>query len=126
MTPFEVPITIAVVTAKHDGCPKFLLPTSENAWPVIFRSFVQRTASQGPWGSASMSGVPGDSRLVRDDFREWMWDRNGEDGRKPPTDEVDNRDWKRRSKGLCDGLGLGRGELRNANALLLNEEGSEP
>jgi len=107
----------------HVGEPKFRLPTSENACPVIFLNFVQRTTSQGSWGtSGSESKVAGDNRLVREDFREWICVRKGDDGRMLPGDE-DSLDWNRRSKGRCDGLGLGRGEEpRNASALLLGDD----
>jgi hypothetical protein len=58
MIPLDVPITIDVETARQVGRPKLRFPISENACPVIFRSFVHRTTSQGPCtGSASVSGV---------------------------------------------------------------------
>ena len=45
--PLDVPNAIDDEIAIHVGRPKFLLPTSENAWPVIFLNFVQRITSQG-------------------------------------------------------------------------------
>jgi hypothetical protein len=70
--------------------------------------------------------VAGDNRLVSDDLREWIFAKKGEDGRMLPGDEEDNLDWNRRSKGRCDGLGLGRGEPRNARALLLGVDRIDP
>lgn len=56
-----------VETAKQVGRPKLRFPISENACPVILRSFVHRTTSQGLWGvSLSDSGV-GDTWLVIED-----------------------------------------------------------
>lgn len=91
MIPFEVPITIDVETAKHVGRPKLRFPISENACPVIFRSFVHRTTSHGLCGvSTSASGI-GEIWLVIDDCREWMWARNGD----PDLDALKGDDDKR-------------------------------
>jgi len=115
-----------VETARHVGRPKLRFPISENACPVIFRSFVHRTTSHGLWdGSLSDSGV-GESWLAIDDCREWRWARNGEPCLEALSGDDDSRDWKRRSNGRWAGLGLARGELRNASALLLWEDGMDP
>jgi hypothetical protein len=50
-------MTIVVETAKQEGRPKFLLPTSEKAWPVNLRNFVHRTTSHGA-EVESASGKP--------------------------------------------------------------------
>lgn len=96
-----------VETTMQVGCPKFRFPTSENACPLSFFNLVHCTTSQGPRGmSAPESTVPGDRWLVREDFREWIWARNGDDGRKLTGDAEESLDWKRRSKGRWEGLGL--------------------
>jgi hypothetical protein len=101
------------------------LPISEKACPVILRSLVHRTTSHGLGGtSLSDSGV-GETWLVIDDCRECRCARNGEPDRGALSGDEDNRDWKRRSKGRWAGLGLFRGELRKANALLLWEDSIE-
>lgn len=122
----EVPTTMLVDTAKQVGRPKLRLPISENACPVIFRSFVHRTTSHGLGGdSGSDSGV-GDTWLVIDDCREWIWARYGEPDRDTLRGDEDKRDWKRRSNGRWTGLGLTRGEPRGSNALLPCDEIMEP
>lgn len=71
MMPLEVPTTTEVDTAMHVARPKFRFPTSENAWPVIFLSFVHRTTSQGAGDvSESGSGVEENAWLANDEFRE--------------------------------------------------------
>lgn len=112
-------------TAKQVGRPKLRRPTSEKAWPVIFRNLVHRTTSQGLCGnSGSESGV-GDTWLVIEDCREWICARKGEPVREALSGDDDNRDWKRRSNGRCAGLGLTRGEPRKGKALPLCEESTE-
>lgn len=50
--PFEVPKAINAATAMHVGRPKFRLPISENACPLIFLSFVHLTTSQAASGES--------------------------------------------------------------------------
>lgn len=69
--PLDVPTTIEVDTAIHVGRPKFLLPTSENAWPVIFLNLVHLTTSHGAGGvSDSGSAAAEKTWLASDEFRE--------------------------------------------------------
>lgn len=71
---------MVVEIAKQVGRPKLRFPISENACPVIFRSLVHRTTSQGPWtGSLSDSGL-GEIWLAMEECREWRWARNGDPG----------------------------------------------
>jgi hypothetical protein len=124
--PLDVPMTIDVDTARQVGRPKLRFPISENACPVIFRNFVHRTTSQGPWsGSVSVSGV-GETWLVIEDCRECRCAKNGEPDLDTLCGEDDSRDWKRRSNGRRAGLGLTSGDPRRARALLLKEDGTEP
>lgn len=67
--------------------------------------------------------MPGESWLTNEECREWIYPKYGEDVREPNgEDGEESRDWKRRSKGRWEGLGLGR----SASRLLLGEERSEP
>lgn len=121
--PLEVPSTMTVEIVIHVGWPQFRRPASENACPVILRSLVHRTTSQGACdGSDSISGVAERARLARDECRECPGARNGDGDRGLLSDEDDNRDWKRRSNGRWVGPGLRPGEPRNTIALLLGNE----
>lgn len=67
--------------------------------------------------------MPGESWLTNEECREWIYPKYGEDVREPNgEDGEESRDWKRRSKGRWEGLGLGR----SASRLLLGEERREP
>jgi hypothetical protein len=89
--PLEVPITMLVVTARQVGRPKFLFPTSENACPVIFRSFVHRTTSHG-MEEGSGSGAPGKPILAKDDCRECELRKAGDMARGLLRGEAERRD----------------------------------
>lgn len=92
MIPFDVPMTIEVETARQVGRPKLRFPISENAWPVILRSFIHLTTSHGFCAaSLSVSGV-GEIWLVIEDCREWMWARNGDADLDTLRGDEDSRD----------------------------------
>jgi hypothetical protein len=125
--PFDVPSTTEAETAMHVGEPKFLLPASENACPFSLLSFVHRTTSHGGEG---VSVSPGSSRklLLRDTLRLCPVRNAGDSdrGERGLGDAI--RDWKRRSKGLNEGVGLfnpGR-EATEGSTLLLGDETTEP
>lgn len=61
----------------HVALPKFRFPISENAWPVIFLSFVHLTTSQGAW-EGSKSPTSRTVWLNREDWREWGFKKAGE------------------------------------------------
>lgn len=61
----------------HVGLPKFRFPISENAWPVIFLSFVHLTTSQGAC-NFSVSSTSRTIWLNREDWREWGFKKAGE------------------------------------------------
>lgn len=61
----------------HVGLPKFRFPVSENAWPVIFLSFVHLMTSQGAWED-STSPALWTIWLNREDWRERGFRKAGE------------------------------------------------
>jgi hypothetical protein len=89
--PLEVPITMFVVTARQVGRPKFLFPTSENACPVILRSFVHRMTSHGI-EDGSGSGAPWKPILAKDDCRECELRKAGDEARGVLRGEEERRD----------------------------------
>jgi hypothetical protein len=125
--PVVVPSTMEADTAMHVGEPKFLFPTSENAWPLSLFSFVHRTTSHGGEG---VSVSPGSSRnwLVMDMLLLWPEKKAGDDGRGERRLGDDIRDWNRRSKGRNEGVGLLRPcrEATDGRMLLLGDEITEP
>ena len=86
-----MPTAINADTAKHVGLPKFRLPTSEYSCPVIFRSFVHLTTSQGACGGSSDVASPCEEPLKGDSCEDSeicleCGDRNAGDA---PRDEGD-------------------------------------
>lgn len=94
-------MTIVVETAKHVGRPKFLLPTSENTWPVSLRSFVHRITSHG---AEVELGPSRRLELAMEDCLECVSRKVGVFARGEASGDVDRRDWKRRSKGRRGGV----------------------
>jgi hypothetical protein len=119
-------MTMLVVIAKQVGRPKFLFPTSENACPVTFRSFVHRTTSHGA-EEGSGSGAPWNPILAKDDCRECELRKAGDTVRGLLRGEAERRDWNLRSNGRCRPVGLAREPgLRKEGASLLGEDRAEP
>lgn len=102
--PLDVPKAMDADTAMQVGRPKFLLPISEKACPVIFLSFVHLTTSQGACG---VSDSPA-SRIewLTEDCLDRTLRKAGEEARGEATGEEDRRAWNRRSNGLSEGVGL--------------------
>lgn len=125
----DVPSTIVAETARHVGDPKFRFPASENAWPLSFRSLVQRTTSHGGVG-VSRSAWSRRNCELRETLRLWLERKGnaGDDERGVLILEEEIRDWNRRSKGRNDGEGLlrpGR-EATDGRTLLPGEETKDP
>ena len=89
MTPFDVPSAIEAAMAMHVGRPNFRFPTSENASPVIFRSFVHLTTSHGACGDPADPSVC--MEKTADDWRECTLRKAGEEGRGELSGEEDKR-----------------------------------
>ena len=102
--PFEVPSAIEAAIAMHVGRPNLRFPTSENASPVIFLSFVHLTTSHGACGDPADPSVCIEKAM--EDCREWMLRKAGEEARGVLSGEWDKRAWKRLSKGRREGVGL--------------------
>lgn len=118
-------------TAMQVGDPKFLFPVSEKAWDVSFLSLVHRTTSQGG-DEVSVSPAFEESTmkvLLSEALRLWADRKAGDDGRWESRLGEAMRDWKRRSKGRKEGVGLprpGREGMERRRLLLLGEEMTEP
>ena len=104
MMPFEVPSAIEAAIAIHVGRPNLRFPTSENASPVIFLSFVHLTTSQGACGDPADPSVC--IEMAAEDCREWMLRKAGEEARGVFSAEGDKRAWNRLSNGRREGVGL--------------------
>lgn len=125
--PFEVPITIEVDTAIHVGDPKLRLPASENVWTFILLSPVHRTTSHGGDG-VSVSALSSCILLVKETFRLCAPKNAGDDGRGDKLEDEGILDWKRRSKGRKEGVGLfkpGR-DATDGRRLLPGDDSTEP
>ena len=102
--PFEVPNAIEAAIAMHVGRPNLRFPTSENASPVIFLSFVHLTTSQGACGDPADPSVC--IEKAAEDGRECKLRKAGEEDRGEFSGEGDKRAWNRLSKGRKEGVGL--------------------
>jgi hypothetical protein len=114
-------------TARQVGDPKFLLPASENTWPLSFFSFVHRTTSHGGDG-VSVSPGSNNSWLLSETFRLWPDMKAGEEGLGEERYGEEIRDWNLWSKGRKEGVGLDRPgrKAREGSMLLPGEDITEP
>jgi hypothetical protein len=105
MTPLEVPNTIDADTNMHVGEPKLRLPASEKACPLSLFSLVHRTTSHG--GVCDSTSAWSSWKLeLRDACRLWEERNAGDAERGLCMLGEEMRDWKRRSKGRNEGVGL--------------------
>lgn len=121
----DVPSTTEAETAMQVGEPKFLLPTSEKAWPLNLFNFVHRTTSQGGMGASESPGSR--SMLLLNDMLLLRSERKaGDDGRGESGLGEDMRDWNLLSNGLKEGAGpLRPGREATEGRTLLLWEGDE-
>ena len=101
--PLEVPSAIEAAIAMHVGRPNLRFPTSENASPVIFLSFVHLTTSQG---ACDDPVDPSFSEKATEDCRECALRMAGDAARGELSEEGDKRARKRLSNGRREGVGL--------------------
>lgn len=121
-----MPNKIEAETDIQVGTPKLRFPSSENACPFIFLSFVHLITSHGGDGVSVSLGSSG-IWLLMELCLPWFlrYAGVGEAGRGMESVELERRDWNRLSNGRKEGVGLSRPGLDAMDGNMLLPPGED-